>query len=197
MLLFLIVGFAGDSPRGNLNKRYFNKSAYKLYIYIYTYIYVYIYIYSFYVCIYADANKYIDILLYYYYNYISSLYDSHDSPAVGRPHATFKWTRVGPPPPPGGPPPQPNGQVLGVPGPCTTWGGRAPNPSRLEAAEPSTFQEGVGRGGGGGGGGASHHERRGWWQEGSARGGGVAATARLPKHTQMQNSPMSSTPYYA
>ena len=57
---------------------------------------------------------------------------------------------LGPPPPPGGPPPQPNGQVLGVPGPCTTWGGRAPNPSRLEAAEPSTFQEGVGRGGGGG-----------------------------------------------
>ena len=169
--------------------------------------YIYIYIYSFYVCIYADANKYIDILLYYYYNYIS-LYDSHDSPAVGRPPAAFKWTRVGPPPPGGPPPPpQPNGQVLGVPGPCTTWGGRAPNPSRLEAAEPSTFQEGVGRGGGGGGGGASHHERRGWWQEGSARGGGgwqqphaFQNTHRCrtlqcrPRRTTLETRPISRRP---
>ena len=78
-----------------------------------------------------------------------------------QPFTTCKWTRVGGPPTPhdlgrqgtptlhdlqmdkGWGPPQPftTCKWTRAPQPLTTWGGRAPNPSGLEAAEPSTLYD--------------------------------------------------------
>ena len=55
-----------------------------------------------------------------------------------QPFTTCKWTRVGAPPNPSR---LANGQGLGALQPLTTWGGRAPNPSRLEAAGPRTIHQ--------------------------------------------------------
>ena len=59
-----------------------------------------------------------------------------------QPFTTCNWTRVGGPPNPSR---LANGQGLGALQPLTTWGGRAPNPSRLEAAGPPNPSPKIGK----------------------------------------------------